>query len=253
MQVPHRGHLGALEAGVRRASGEVVVLLDDDVLPGEGYATAHRNRHAARRGLVVMGAMPVRPPDGRPDIATTFYAREYDAHCDALASGERPVLDGLWMGNVSLRRADCLRIGLASSRFDGRYFEDRELGFRLADAGLEGVFDPSIAAVHLHRRTDGAFLRDARRQGAGQALLHRLHPDRLGAFHPDHLIGDLPVPVRRAIRVAGRSPLAPHLARVLLASGALAGSLGLATLHERSAKLARRLAQWEGATTGTAS
>lgn len=247
MRVAHRGHLGALEAGVRRASGEVVVLLDDDVLPGEGYAAAHRRRHAGRPGLVVMGTMPVRLPTGRPDVATVLYAREYQAHCDALARGERPVLDGLWMGNVSLRRADCLRIGLASSLFAGPYFEDRELGFRLADAGLRGVLDQTIAAVHLHRRTDGAFLRDAHRQGAGQVLLHRLHAARLGEFDPDQLVADLPLPLRRAIRVVGGSPLAPHLARVLLASGALAGSLGLVRVHEGSAKLARRLAQWGGA------
>jgi glycosyltransferase involved in cell wall biosynthesis len=251
MRVSHRGHLGALEAGVRRASGQIVVLLDDDVLPGPGYATAHRRHHAERPGLVVMGAMPVRPPAGRPDIATTLYAREYRAHCHALESGQRPVLDGLWMGNVSMRRADCLRIGLVSA-FEGRYFYDRELGFRLADAGLSGRFDPSIPAVHLHRRSDQAFLRDARRQGASLLGLHRLHPHRLGELRLDMLVSDLPAPARLAIRIVGGTRVAPHLARVLVASGSLAGSLGLAPVHERLAKLARRLAQWEGAVRGTA-
>lgn len=252
MRVSHRGHLAALEAGVRRAGGEVVVLLDDDVLPGTGFATAHRRWHAGRRGLVVMGTMPVSPPSGRADIATTLYAREYLAHCRALERGRQPVLDGLWMGNISLRRADCLRIGLASEAFDGRYFYDRELGFRLADAGLRGVFDPTIPAVHLHRRPDEAFLRDARRQGASRARLHDLYPGRLGGFRPDHLVADLPAPVRRTIGAVGGTPLAPHLARVLLAAGALAGSIGLEPLHERLAKLARRLSQWEGAVRRTA-
>lgn len=252
LRVSHRGHLRALEAGVRRASGEVVVLLDDDVLPGPGFATGHRAHHARGRGLVVMGAMPVRPPSGRADVATTLYAREYQRHCDALSSGSLAVLDGLWMGNISLRRADCLAVGLASDEFDGGYFYDRELGFRLAAGGLRGVYDPSIPGVHLHRRPDAAFLRDARRQGSSQALLHRLHPERLDPFEPALLVADLPLPLRGAVRGVGGSRLGPHLARVLLVCGSLACACRLRRVHENLAKLARRLGQWHGAVSGSA-
>ncbi len=53
------GQMGALAAGVDAARGELVLLLDDDVLPQCALATGHSAHHAGRRGLVVVGAMPV--------------------------------------------------------------------------------------------------------------------------------------------------------------------------------------------------
>ncbi|HEY1733419.1 MAG TPA: glycosyltransferase, partial [Acidimicrobiales bacterium] len=171
--VPHQGQLGALATGVRIAAYDLIVLLDDDVLPAPGTIAGHVAAHRDRPGSVVVGPMPVAldPLDGdrgrsrdgrRPGVATRLYAAEYDAHLDALGRRDVDVLDVLWTGNLSIGRDDCLRVGLPSPAFTAHYHADQDLGLRLRAAGLVGRLDPSLVARHFHDRTDADFLRDAR-------------------------------------------------------------------------------------------
>src|SRR5690349_14526465 len=44
---PGRGPAAARQTGIDRARGDLVLLLDDDVVPGPGLLTAHRDAHAA--------------------------------------------------------------------------------------------------------------------------------------------------------------------------------------------------------------
>lgn len=251
VSIAHTGHLGALEEGVRRAVGAVVVLLDDDVVPAPGTITGHTEHHRSTAGLVVAGPMPVAVSPGRPPgPGTRLYAAEYDAHVAGLLRGDRQLLDALWAGNLSMRRADCLRVGLRSVDFTCFYHSDRDLGYRLAAGGLVGRFDPRLGAVHLHERTDAAFLRDARRQGFGRRELHRVHVGRLGGFSPGQLIADLPVPVRMAVRLAGSTAAAERIAAALMAVGRRAGSASRPDLQLLAARLARRVMQWRGAVAG---
>ena len=57
----------------------------------------------------------------------------------------------------------------------------------MADAGLVGVFDPRLRAVHRHSRSIDSFLRDAVARGAALVELHRLHEARLGPFRIEDL------------------------------------------------------------------
>lgn len=245
----HRGHLGALDEGVRRATSDVVVLLDDDVVPAQGTITGHLAHHQGAARLVVVGPIPIPANDVGPgSVATRLYAAEYRSHLEALARSDVDVLDVLWGGNVSLRRSDCLEVGLASPAFRATYHEDRDLGYRLRAAGLVGRFDPALVAAHLHRRTDAQFLRDAERQGEGRVALHAAHPERHGPFRYAELVDDLPAPVAAVVAVAGASGAGPRAARWLMAGGRL-----LARVAPKSdgavvcARLARRIMQWHGA------
>lgn len=246
---PHLGHLGALERGARAARGSVLLFLDDDVMPAPGLARGHLELHRSAPGLVAVGPMPVAAePGSRLNEASRLYAADYRRHLDRIERGEVGVLDALWMGNVSMRRTDCLRVGLAASAVGDVYHEDRDLGFRLADRGLEGVYDPALRAFHLHRRTDAEFVRDARRQGQGLAALHRVHEARIGALSPAMLVGDLPRPVALAVALAGSTSWASHVARSLLVLGRAAERLcPRVDAKLASAKVARRVMQWNGA------
>jgi GT2 family glycosyltransferase len=248
-QIPHAGHLRALDVGVALTDAEVVLMLDDDVVPMAGLATAHARAHANESGLVLVGAMPVQLPTRRADIGSLLYARDYLAHCARIEAGEHEVLDQLWLGNVSIRRSDCLSVGLHSGRFTASYHYDQDLGFRLAGAGLVGRFDPSLGAVHRHRRTNAAFLRDARRRGAGVAHLHAVH-ERLGAFDPAVFTQDLPAPVATVVGHLGSSRVAPLVARALLGLAGALDSLRWESGRVVLAKLARRLMFVRGATAG---
>jgi GT2 family glycosyltransferase len=193
--------------------------------------------------------MPVQEIEGRRlDAASRIYARAYRAHCSALIRGEGPVLDSLWFGNVSVRRDHCLRVGLRSKAFTSSYHADREFGYRLAEAGLTGVFDASLRAVHLHSRSDEAFLRDASRRGSGLRLLYDVHADRLGPFSPDLVLGTRCRPFNAALRgslLTGGSRSA--VAKALMELGSVAGRVNLLAVETLLAQVAQHIMQWHGA------
>jgi GT2 family glycosyltransferase len=245
------GQLAALDRGVARARGQIVLLLDDDVVAQPGLATGHARRHLDQGNLVVAGAMPVRlSDDGRDPPGTVLYSEEYLSHVEKLELGQLDVLDALWTGNVSLRTDACRRVGLRSASFTASYHADTELGFRLRQHGLVGVYDGALAAVHLHRRDTTAFLNDARRQGAGRALLQRTYPGRAGRGTPESWTSDLPTLLGPAVRVIGSSRAGEPVARMVMAVGSVLGRLGGTRWPIGAARLARRLMLWRGATAG---
>ena len=82
------GH--AREMGVQLASCEVILALDDDVIPRPGLVSGHARRHAAEKGLVVLGAMPVVTPAGRrPDITAQIYGASYERASAAIRERRR--------------------------------------------------------------------------------------------------------------------------------------------------------------------
>ena len=247
--ITHSGQMRALEIGVTLTDAEVVLLIDDDVVPTPGLASAHARGHANEDGLVLVGTMPVELVARRPNIASLLYAREYLAHCSRIEAGEQEVLDHLWLGNVSIRRSDCLSVGLHSDDFTASYHADRDLGFRMAEAGLVGRYDPSLVASHRHRRSDRAFLHDARRRGAGLARLHAVH-ERLGPFDPNFFTQGLPPSVATLVRLVGPSRAAPYIARGLLGLGAALGMVGWRHGRILLAKLSRRIMLVWGTTAG---
>jgi GT2 family glycosyltransferase len=183
-------------------------------------------------------------------VATRIYSESYDEHCRMILETDLSVLDYLWGGNISLRRDRCMEVGIQSPDFVVHYHADRDFGYRLSNAGLVGVFDPSLRAVHLHSRSPEAFLRDARRQGIGIELLHRLHPDRLEPFSPRHLFSTVPYAVYLIFRVISFTRTSAAVSRVFMALGLLAGKMNLETVETFLAKMAQHLMQLHGVNVG---
>jgi glycosyltransferase involved in cell wall biosynthesis len=197
----------ARQAGVEAASGDVVVLLDDDVVPRPGLVSGHAAALAAERGCIMLGYMPICLPARRTtgDVAVFAYARDYERRCARYERGDVPTLHNLWGGNVALWRETALQIGMISPPFDRRqtFYEDRDFGLRALRAGLHGRFDRSLVADHMHRRTPAAALADSARRGESAVRLHRLHGDLIGPYQPQP--AGLPAPVAAAgIKTAGR-------------------------------------------------
>jgi GT2 family glycosyltransferase len=247
--VEQEGPSAARQLGVEHAIGDLVLLLDDDVLVSPGLVEGHARRHAAADRLVVLGYTPtVTPPRRRPgDVAVFLYARDYERGFAALRHDPALVLRKLWGANVSLRRSDCLRVGLRSPAFPERYHEDREFGLRCLKAGLTGVFDPKLKADHLYTRSVDGFLADARAQGAGIYLVHKLHPDVLGPLAPVAFEEGLPSPAKIVVRACRHEYVRTMTVAVLRALLAGAGQARFYSLETILAQLLRRIEQQYGA------
>jgi GT2 family glycosyltransferase len=246
MLVEHGGAARARQVGVERATGEVVLLLDDDVIAGPNLVAGHARRHAEGSGLVVVGTMPVRL-DGlarRGNFTAYLYAHEYERFSAAYETDPNRVLLWLWGGNISIRRDDALRVGLESpSRRRYDYHEDRDFGLRCRRAGLIGVYDPPLRAEHLHTRSLAAFLRDARRQGRDDVRLHRDHRDLIGPFDMAAEEANLGLSFRLAVRLSRIGVIGVLEMTALRLVLRAAGWLGWFRLETRAAVILRRIEQ----------
>jgi len=245
----NQGEMAARETGARRATGEVVLFVDDDVLAHPGLVAGHARLQRDHVRRVVVGYMPVRLATnrGRSDVATGLYAQEYESHCTLCERDPDRVLVHLWAGNLSMRRGEALAVGLNSPHYHERYHPDRDLGLRIRREGFEAVFSRELRADHLHSRSLAAFVRDARSQGAGRARLHELHADQLGPMLEDELITGLPGPARR-LAAAAEHPAA-HLALscTLLVLVRILAILRLTRPQVLAVRLLRRIEQVHGA------
>jgi glycosyltransferase involved in cell wall biosynthesis len=232
LDLPNRGAGATRQAGIEAASGDVVLLLDDDVIAAPGLVQGHLHHHRELSSKLVLGYMPndwTRLPPGRRGIAFV-YRRAYEHHCSEFARDPEFILHGFWGGNFSMPRADFLRVGVVGLDVK-RGQDDREFGIRCGKAGVRAVFDPFLVGEHLYDRSIEQFRRDCRIQGESRVLLHDAHADVLGSElneapggpHVADAVGmGLPAPLRPVWRAFGRNPLFPLVSWLLAAAFAAA-------------------------------
>jgi glycosyltransferase involved in cell wall biosynthesis len=249
MLIENRGDMGAREEGARAATGEIVLFIDDDVLANPRLVSGHARRHAERAADIVVGYMPVTPSPLRrsDDFALRLYASEYEGRCQIYERDSASAVRELWGGNFSMRRADCLTIGMANPGFTEHYHADRDFGIRCLEAGLTGTFDRSLAATHLHERTLEAFIRDARSQGAARVLLPRFHSDTVAPPTPSEFARGLPRSLAMLVRFTRRPRAYSVVSRSLADAVRGAGRMRLWTGQRAIARVLRRVEQQHGA------
>ena len=250
--IQNSGQTAAQEAGLEQATSDVVLLLDDDVVPDPGLVYGHARHHARSTGLVVVGYMPVHIPTTRTPsmFSTVLYAQEYERAIQTYLRHPDEILHGLWMGNISLRRADCIRIGLFNQEWKSIaefYHIDRDFGLRCMKGGLSAVFDRTLHGTHFMTRGLDGYLRYAREQGVGVVALHRLHGDILGPISLQSFTEDLPSAVRLLVYASRR----PRLRRAIIGGTSgwirIAGMFRMTPLQIPAARLARRIELVRGA------
>jgi glycosyltransferase involved in cell wall biosynthesis len=240
--IENRGKMEAKQVGVETCSGDFVLLFDDDQVADEGLVSGHleaQSNHPA--GTIVVGYVPTPvPAPGPGSFAAELYARAYEFRCDEYERHPATILKNLMTGNLSLRRSDCLRIGLPSPTYTARYHADRDFGLRCLKAGLTAMFDRTLSGIHLYERSPDAFFSDARDQGRGTAYMHQLHADVLGPLDERVLTMNVPF-VARGLIIANRVEAVRRVTEPVLRAGVRAfGALHLFGPERRLAQVVRR-------------
>lgn len=247
----------ARDAGIRRARGRLVVVLDDDMLVRPDFVAAHLEAHAAGPRLAVLGRLRA-PPGMRLRLFERMQLALLGRLFDEVGAGRRrPAGADLYTGNVSFGRADYLAVG----GFDHtlRLSEDAELGMRLEGAGVEIVLSEGAVAWHAsdHASLAGWVRRSiaygeadaaiSRKQGRSTATdvwryLFLVHPVSRPFLLASALVPALLVPVARVAMLVAMAVGRLGLERLALAGATFAyGILYFAGVRRDAGSLAATL------------
>lgn len=218
----NQGVAAARNHGVARAQGEIILFLDDDVVPAPACIAQHLKTHAEHTDeIVVLGPM-LSPPDFDMTMWVRYEQAMLYKQYHAMQAGHwQPTARQFYTGNTSLAR----RHILASGGFDETFHraEDVELAYRLAARRLRFVFNTDAVGYHyaersfeswftipyVYGRNDIIFARDK-----GQTWLFKQIPQELDRRN---------ICIRNLVRLCARQPWLNTIVLALLIAGVRAG------------------------------
>jgi GT2 family glycosyltransferase len=173
---PHKGRAAACNAGIKLATGELLVLLDDDMEPAPECLAAHLRAHQGKSHLGVLGAVPIELEYSSPGIVK-YIGRKFNRHLENLAQpGYKLKLTHFYSGHFSMRRKLLLKVGAFDESFQVYGNEDLELSVRLSKAGVQFKYCPDAVARQYYTKDFGALARDNICKGRTAVLLAIKHP-----------------------------------------------------------------------------
>ena len=151
------GPAAARNQGYLHAGGEIVLFIDDDVIPIPQLISEHLRCHGQHgENVVVIGPM-LSPSDHNlsPWVSweQSLLGEQY-AHM--LAGRWQATARQFYTGNTSLARRHLIESGGFDPAF--RRGEDVELAYRLKDAGIQFIFNPGAIGYHYAERSFSSWL-----------------------------------------------------------------------------------------------
>jgi GT2 family glycosyltransferase len=168
----------ARNAAARIARGDLLVFLDDDVVPCRNFVSAHIEAH---RTLQAPGAVVgySKPEMEGPDGWFVQVIREWweDLFVELGSAGHRFIYSDFLTGNVSMPQALFEELGGFDEAFECR--EDYEFGARLLRSGARLTYAPAAMGVHHDARVFQASFARARAEGHADVQFAAKHEDLL--------------------------------------------------------------------------
>jgi GT2 family glycosyltransferase len=179
LRQPPTGAAAARNRGLRAADGDLILFLDDDVVPGAGLVSEHVATHRRwnrARDVAVVGY--TRWPHEIRLTAFLHYLNDWGPQFSyrfMIEDMELPFCH-FYAANLSLTREVCGTTAAFTEWFPNLW-DDTELGYRLAQRGLRLYYNPRAVGYHHNVRSVPAFLARQRKAGRYAVLLSRWYPE----------------------------------------------------------------------------
>lgn len=175
------GPAAARNVGLQRASGEIVVFIDDDCVPTPTLLEQHVASHEVE-GLAVIGRIA-----WHPELPISPFMQFIEADLFAYSNISVPfdaTFVAYYTGNASVDRRCALAIGGFDADFP-RTHEDIEFAYRLRQYGVRFVYNHDAVIWHYREMTLAGALEFQRLKGRELVRLWRKHPE-LADYIPFH-------------------------------------------------------------------
>ena len=173
----------ARNRGAAAAKEDVLLFLDDDLVPSPTLVARHSAEHDGRDDTMVIGPSAPSPRYERSSVlAASSVALWWHDHFRELASTPSLTFSQALSGNMSIRRATFERIGSFSESY-GRYRrEDWEFGLRALQHDVQIRYVDDALAVHEYELPQGVRFELASLEGQGDGLLLERYPEAIVAL-----------------------------------------------------------------------
>jgi GT2 family glycosyltransferase len=199
IQCDRRGIGRAINAGLYAASGEIVLVTNDDCTVADDWVAVAIQELAHRPRTIVTGSvLPAGDSLRVPSVKQEPLPRDYTGSVD----------DGaLYGANMAARRAELLEVGGFDERITPTA-EDNDLGYRWLKSGRSLRYEPAMRIWHHDWRSPAELRILHRRYGAGQGMFYAKHLAARDRTMLRFLLRDLRVcgPAAARALVRGRRP-----------------------------------------------
>lgn len=161
----NKGIAGATNAGIEAANGELIVLMDDDILPEPTHLEKHLQHHTEYPGSIVCGTAEtaIHANSGKLDEYKVFMEESWNQNAFGARTGLirlSPECFTVTAANMSFSKATGTELG----KFDEslRDCQDFEFGLRALRKNIPLYFDRRIRAIHNDEFTLTYFARRQR-------------------------------------------------------------------------------------------
>jgi glycosyltransferase involved in cell wall biosynthesis len=198
------GAAATRNVGIREASGEVVLFIDDDIFAEPNLIESHLQYHAQNPGSSIVGTV-VSPWENTCDPFLRYLRDKAIFNPYSIACNRPMDFSFYHTGNVSTTRKHLCEVGGFNEEFFVYGMEDIELGYRLEQKGCKITPGPAAKASHEYHPTYQQFVARCRQAGYSLGKLIELHPELRKRFTENgrrtHMLKHLHVGYRMALSI----------------------------------------------------
>ena len=139
----NKGSAVSRNDGIKKANNDIILFLDDDLIPASGilfnHVKNHRNKNCAVIGNILY----------RETFKTRWVSRYLSTRgVHKIKRGEKIPFKCFWTSNASIRKEHLVKVRFFDEAFKIAGGEDTEIAYRLEKAGTEFIYEENAICCH---------------------------------------------------------------------------------------------------------
>lgn len=139
----NRGSAASRNDGIKAANNEIILFLDDDLIPAPVIISNHIKHHK-KKNCAVIGNIIY-----RKTFSTRWVSRYLSARgIHKIKPNKRIPFKCFWTSNASIRKEHLMSVSLFDEDFKGAGGEDTEIAYRLEKNGIKFLYEKEALCYH---------------------------------------------------------------------------------------------------------